>query len=101
RGLAGGDTLSAIIDDFRRRFGITARLLPVSDNPVRTKVQTAAGPLEFQDYFVRQHCTPVITGLGFAGAEAARPHPDVLAALRDPALSALVVCPSNPFISID
>jgi LPPG:FO 2-phospho-L-lactate transferase len=101
RRLAAGECLSAIIDDFRRRLGIRARLLPASDDPVRTRLATAAGWLDFQDYFVRLRCEPAITGLEFAGAEAAQPHPDAVAALADPALRAVVICPSNPFISID
>lgn len=101
RRLAAGETLSAVIDDFRRRFGIAARLLPMSDDPVRTRLETDLGKLDFQDYFVRLHCEPVVRRLDFAGSETARPHPDFLAMLTDPALRAVVVCPSNPFISID
>jgi LPPG:FO 2-phospho-L-lactate transferase len=101
RRLAAGESLSPIIDDFRRRLGIAARLLPMSDDPVRTRLRTDAGWLDFQDYFVRLRCEPAISELAFAGAEAARPHPDFLAMLADPALCAVVICPSNPFISID
>jgi LPPG:FO 2-phospho-L-lactate transferase len=101
RRLKSGDTLSAIIDDFRRRLGIAARLLPMSDDPVHTRLHTAAGWLDFQDYFVRLRCEPVIDRLEFAGAAGARPHSDVIAALADPRLRAVVICPSNPFISID
>jgi LPPG:FO 2-phospho-L-lactate transferase len=96
-----GESLSASIDDFRRRLGIVARLLPMSDDPVRTRLLTGDGWLDFQDYFVRLRCAPVITELNFAGAEEARPDRDFLAALADPALRAVVICPSNPFISID
>ncbi|HTV89327.1 MAG TPA: 2-phospho-L-lactate transferase [Stellaceae bacterium] len=101
RRLNGGERLCSIVDDFRRRLGIAARLLPMSDDPVRTRLATAGGWLDFQDYFVRLRCEPAISELAFAGAETARPHPDFLAALADPALRAVVVCPSNPFISID
>jgi LPPG:FO 2-phospho-L-lactate transferase len=118
RRLKAGESLSAIIDDFRRRLGIAARLLPMSDDAVRTRLRTAAPPpcppppagegqgggdgwLDFQDYFVRLRCEPVISELQFAGAERARPHPGFLAALADPRLRAVVICPSNPFISID
>ncbi|HEX3952465.1 MAG TPA: 2-phospho-L-lactate transferase [Stellaceae bacterium] len=101
RRLAAGENLSAIIDDFRRRLGITARLLPMSDDPVRTRLNTTEGWVDFQDYFVRLRCAPVISGLAFAGIEAARPHPDILVALADPELHLVVICPSNPFISID
>jgi LPPG:FO 2-phospho-L-lactate transferase len=106
RRLRGGESLSAITDDFRRRLGIAARLLPMSDDRVRTRLRVTGVEqpdswLDFQDYFVRLRCEPVISGLAFAGAEAARPHPDFLAMLADPGLRAVIVCPSNPFISID
>jgi LPPG:FO 2-phospho-L-lactate transferase len=99
--LAAGENLSAIIDDFRRRFGIAARILPMSDDPVRTRLETDRGWLDFQDYFVRLRCEPAVRRLDFLGRETARPDPDFLAALADPALRAVVICPSNPFISID
>ncbi len=101
RRLAAGEKLSAIIDDFRRRLGIAARLLPASDDKVRTRLETDRGWLDFQDYFVRLRCEPIVRRLEFAGAATARPRPDALAALADPDLRAVVVCPSNPFISID
>jgi LPPG:FO 2-phospho-L-lactate transferase len=84
-----------------RRFDIAARLLPMSDDKVRTRLDTDSGWLDFQDYFVRLRCEPVVRRLAFAGSDAARLHPDFIATLADPALRAVVVCPSNPFISID
>src|SRR5882724_9649014 len=66
RRLAAGESLSQITDDFRRRLGISARLLPMTDDRVRTRLLTAAGWLDFQDYFVRQRCTPVIREVVFA-----------------------------------
>ncbi len=101
RRLKAGESLSAIIDDFRRRLGIRARLLPMSDHKVRTRLRTESGWLDFQDYFVRLRCEPAVSELAFAGAETARPHPDFLGALAEPDLRAVIVCPSNPFISID
>jgi len=101
RRLRAGESLSQITDDFRRRFGIAARILPMSDDPVRTRVKTKDGWLDFQPYFVRHRCEPVITAIEFAGAADARPQPELLAALADPALSAVIICPSNPFISIE
>jgi LPPG:FO 2-phospho-L-lactate transferase len=101
RRLAAGEALSAIMDDFRRRLGITARLLPASDDKVRTQLETDRGRLDFQHYFVRMRCEPKVRRLAFAGSETARPNPDFLAALADPDLRAVVICPSNPFISID
>ncbi|HWB51904.1 MAG TPA: 2-phospho-L-lactate transferase [Stellaceae bacterium] len=101
RRLIAGEPLSAVMDDFRRRLGITARLLPASDDKVRTRLDTDRGRLDFQDYFVRLRCEPAVRRLEFAGAETARANGDALAALADPRLQAVVICPSNPFISID
>jgi len=101
RRLAAAESLSQITDDFRRRLGISARLLPMSDDRVRTRLLTAAGWLDFQDYFVRQRCTPVVREIAFAGGAEARPQPEFLGALGDENLRAVVICPSNPFISID
>ena len=101
RRLAAGESLSAIMDDLRRRLGVRARLVPMSDQPVRTVVQTPQGALPFQRYFVERRCTPEVTGFAFQGAGAARPPRALHEALEDPGLEALVICPSNPFISID
>lgn len=101
RRLARGERLSEIADDFRRRLGIRCLVLPMSDDPVRTHLETGEGWLEFQDYFVRRQCRPEITAIEFRGASEARPHPDFVAALADPSLRAVVVCPSNPLISIE
>jgi LPPG:FO 2-phospho-L-lactate transferase len=101
RRLSAGESLSEITGDFRRRLGISARLLPMSDDRVRTRLLTAAGWLDFQDYFVRQRCTPAVREIAFAGADEARPQQEFLAALSDRNLRAVVICPSNPFISVD
>jgi LPPG:FO 2-phospho-L-lactate transferase len=97
----GGERLSDITDDFRRRLGISAELLPMSDDRVRTRLLTGAGWLDFQDYFVRRQCAPAVREIAFAGASAAAAHPAFLAALGDANLRAVVICPSNPFVSID
>jgi LPPG:FO 2-phospho-L-lactate transferase len=101
RRLAAGESLSEITDEFRRRLGISARLLPMTDDRVRTRLRTVEGWLDFQDYFVRQRCAPVVREIAFAGADDARPHPAFSAALDDENLRAVVICPSNPFISVD
>jgi len=101
RRLAAGQTPTAIAADISGRLGIAAAVLPASDRPVRTWVETPEGPLLFQHYFVRERCAPTVMGFTFRGAEAAAPSPAVLAALRSPDLAAIVICPSNPFISID
>ena len=101
RRLAGGESLSRITGDFAKRFGVTANLMPMSDDPVRTVVQTAQGRLAFQDYFVRQQCRPAVEGILYEGAERAAPGAGAMAALRQPGLRAVVICPSNPFLSLD
>ncbi|HEX4881318.1 MAG TPA: 2-phospho-L-lactate transferase [Porticoccaceae bacterium] len=101
RRLAEGESLSAVTAAVAAAFGITARVLPMSDQPVATQVETDAGTLAFQEYFVRERCRPALRGLHYRGAAQATPHPDLLAALVDPALAAIVICPSNPWLSID
>jgi LPPG:FO 2-phospho-L-lactate transferase len=101
RQLAAGESLSHIMDDFRRRLGIEARLLPMTDDRVRTRLRTEVEWLDFQHYFVRQRCEPIVREIAFAGADRARPQPEFLRALADENLRTVVICPSNPFISID
>jgi LPPG:FO 2-phospho-L-lactate transferase len=101
RRLAAGERLSQITDDFRRRLGISARLLPMTDDKVRTRLHTEEGWLDFQDYFVRRRASPAVHEIIYAGASEARPNPDFLAALADENLDMVVICPSNPFLSID
>ena len=101
RRLAAGESLSAVTAAVTSAFGITARVLPMSDQPVATQVETEAGTLAFQHYFVRERCRPAVRGLSYQGAAQAAPHPDLLAALADPGLAAIVICPSNPWLSVD
>jgi LPPG:FO 2-phospho-L-lactate transferase len=101
RRLKAGDQLSSIIADFARRYGIATRILPMTDDIVRTRVLTSGGWLDFQRYFVEQQCQPEVEDFSFEGATVARPLQDFMAALAEPALRAVVICPSNPFISVD
>jgi LPPG:FO 2-phospho-L-lactate transferase len=101
RRLAAGESLSRITDAFRRRLGISARLLPMTDDRVRTRLRTEEGWLDFQDYFVRQRASPVVHEIVYSGALQARASSDLVAALEDDALEMVVICPSNPFLSID
>ena len=101
RRLRQGETLSAITADFCRRLGVDPRVLPATDDRLRTQLRTDEGWLDFQDYFVRLQCRPVVREVAFDGADRARPHPDLLAALGDQRLRAVVICPSNPFISVE
>jgi len=101
RRLAAGESLSQITGDFRQRLGVSAPLLPMTDQRVCTRLRTAEGWLDFQDYFVRLRAAPVVREIAYAGASAARANPDFLAALAKDDLEAVVICPSNPFLSID
>jgi LPPG:FO 2-phospho-L-lactate transferase len=100
RRLAQGETLSQVTADFCRRLGIASQIVPMSDDPVRTRLGTPEGWLAFQDYFVRQRCAPVVTAIDFAGAAEAHANPLLIDALADERLRAVVICPSNPLISI-
>jgi LPPG:FO 2-phospho-L-lactate transferase len=101
RRLRLGQTLSEVTADICRRLGIGVRVVPMSDDRVRTRVRSDAGWIDFQDYFVRQQCRPVVHELAFEGVEVARPHAEIVAALRSGEVRAVIVCPSNPFISIE
>jgi LPPG:FO 2-phospho-L-lactate transferase len=100
RRLRAGQSLSQITADFCRAWGIGPAVLPMSDAPVRTMVNTAEdGELAFQEYFVRRGCAPQVTGFRFTGVESAAPAPGALEALHT--CQAVVICPSNPWVSID
>jgi LPPG:FO 2-phospho-L-lactate transferase len=99
--LAQGATLSEVTAHLCSALGITARVLPMSDDPVRTRVLTADGWLDFQEYFVHQQCRPAVREFVFAGAGMARAQPDALAALERRDLRAIIICPSNPFVSVE
>jgi LPPG:FO 2-phospho-L-lactate transferase len=101
RRLRRGESLSAVTSDFCRRLGVGPRVLPATDDRLRTRLRTDEGWLDFQDYFVRLQCRPVVRELAFDGAERARPPADLLTALADERLRAVIICPSNPFISVE
>ena len=101
RRLGAGEPLSAIVEAFARSLGIAARILPMSDDAVRTIVDTDEGALAFQDYFVRRQCQPRARAVRYDGAESAAALPAALEALADPELAAIIICPSNPYLSID
>jgi LPPG:FO 2-phospho-L-lactate transferase len=93
-----GWTLSAIAADIARAFSVEVRLLPMSDDPVRTLVETAAGDLPFQQFLVQRHAQDAVRGVRFEGADAASPAPGALEAIRQ--AEALFIAPSNPIGSI-
>jgi len=101
RRLAGGESLSQVTAHLARRLGLEHEIAPMSDQPVRTWIDTEAGTLAFQHYFVRERCAPVARAVRFEGAAQARPSPALTAALARTDLAAILICPSNPYLSID
>lgn len=98
--LAGGATLSAVTDEIRRRLGIDTHIIPMSDDPVRTRVTTSDGrSLEFQEYFVKERSQPSVDQILFDGISEAKPAPGVIEALTR--ADRIIICPSNPLLSIE
>jgi len=100
RRLNDREKLSHITADFARHFGILSRVVPMTNDLVRTMVITEEGTLDFQHYFVGRRCEPVVRGLAYAGAADAQLVPFLQEAAQDPSLQAIVICPSNPWLSI-
>ncbi len=101
RRLAAGESLESITATFASRMGIAARVVPMTSDIVRTVVETDEGTLGFQHYFVRRRCEPCVRGIRYEGAERARPPAAVVEALGSGEFELVVICPSNPYLSID
>lgn len=99
RRMKDGQSLTEVVRDFCRAWGIEQTVLPMTNDTVQTHVQTSEGDLAFQDYFVRRNCQPRVTGFKFNGANSAKPAPGVREALSQ--ADRVVICPSNPWVSID
>lgn len=99
RRLQLGTTLSQITRAFGKVWGIQHTVLPMSDSPVRTIVDTEEGQMPFQEYFVHRSCEPRVKGFQFDGVDSAKPAPGALEAIDT--ADAVVICPSNPWVSID
>src|SRR6185295_7556462 len=97
QGLAAGRRLTEVTLDFCRNLGIGARVLPMSDDRVRTHVLTDDGAVTFSDYFTQLACEPAVRGFEYAGAADARIPDEVIDALHAPDLEAVVLCPANPY----
>lgn len=95
-----GMTLSAATETLAGRLEIKHPIVPMSDDPVRTMVGTDEGTLPFQDYFVGRQCEPAVREFSFQGADRASPSPGFDAALGNTNLSGIVICPSNPYVSV-
>lgn len=98
RRLGEGAPLSAVTEEIRSALGVPVAILPVTDDPVATEIETPEGTLPFQEYFVRHACRDKVLGVSFRGAEQARPAPGVREALASAA--GIVISPSNPVVSI-
>lgn len=115
--LNAGVKLDVVTRRVATKLGITARILPMSNDRVETMVETTTGTLAFQHYFVRERCQPQVTSFHFAGIDhfvgidhfadidkvkaPAKPHAELMAALLGDELDAVIICPSNPFVSVD
>jgi LPPG:FO 2-phospho-L-lactate transferase len=99
--MQNGWRLTEVMAELCAALSVHARLLPATDDTLATCVQTTEGPLAFQDYFVRRAAEPVVQGIEFRGAERARATPEVLDALTAEHLEAVLIAPSNPYLSID
>jgi LPPG:FO 2-phospho-L-lactate transferase len=99
--LARGETLSRITSRFAAAWELQTKILPMSDRPVATILSTDEGELGFQDYFVRRRCAPAVRSIRFDGAGDAKPAPGVREAIADPLTVAILIAPSNPFLSVD
>lgn len=96
--MRSGASLSEAAESIRQALGVQAKILPMSDQPVPTMIQTPEGRLNFQEYLVQRRAEPVVLGISFEGIAQARPANGVLESLGDAA--GIVICPSNPLISI-
>lgn len=101
RRLKEGQSLSQITRDFCKAWGIQHTILPMSDSPVRTIVDTDEGELAFQEYFVHRRCQPRVRGFRFDGVDSARCAPVVGAREAIETADAVIICPSNPWVSVD
>jgi len=99
RRLWAGATLTEVTQALCAALDVRVSLLPMTDDVLRTMVQTDEGELEFQEYFVHQQCRPRVGGFRFDGLQAAAPSAAVVAALDK--ADAIIFCPSNPFVSLD
>jgi LPPG:FO 2-phospho-L-lactate transferase len=98
---ARGCSLSAITRNFATAWNVEVNILPMSDDDVATRVATIEGELPFQRYFVERRCAPAVQSVRFEGASESSPAPGVIEALSDENTGAIVIAPSNPYLSVD
>jgi len=96
--LRQGKTLSEVTEDLRKHFGLAMRILPMTNQPVATHIQTPVGLLHFQEYMVKRHCVDEVQDVVFIGANESQPAPGVLDTIKE--AEAILIAPSNPIVSI-
>jgi LPPG:FO 2-phospho-L-lactate transferase len=96
--LAEGETLTDAAESIRAALGVKSRILPMSNEPVPTIIDSDEGPLNFQEYLVKRRAEPIVRAIRFDNVESAKPAPGVLEAIRE--ADRIIICPSNPLISI-
>lgn len=96
--LRQGKTISEVTEELRRLFGLGMRILPMTDQPVATHIQTPAGLLHFEEYMVKRQCADEVQDVVFVGANESLPAPGVLDAIKE--ADAILIAPSNPVVSI-
>jgi len=99
--LSEGQSLSAVTAQLASALGISHSIFPMCNESLRTKIQTDDAVLDFQTYFVRERCAPVVTGFEFEGAASSMMNSNLVAWLREAPPTGIIICPSNPFVSID
>jgi LPPG:FO 2-phospho-L-lactate transferase len=99
--LRRGGSLSDFVARAAKLFNIRSNIVPATNAVISTMIDTDQGVLPFQEYFVKLRCAPRVKSIQFEGAASAVAAPGVLNALSDPALHAIIICPSNPYLSVD
>ena len=99
--LRKGITLAEVTTEFAKSMSVAHSIFPMSNDAIQTRVITNQGVMDFQHYFVREQCKPEVQDIEFEGAENAQLNPDIAAWMCDPDLAGVILCPSNPFLSID
>ena len=99
--LGEGSTIGEVTASLAESFGIVHRIFPMTNDPVRTRVLTDGGRMDFQHYFVRDRCEPQVSGFEFEGSEQAVVNPQIVKWLDSDNLAGIIICPSNPFVSVD
>ncbi len=96
-----GLSLTKITQKIAQQFGLRSRILPMTDESVQTMIDSDMGLLSFQEYFVKNQAKPTIKNISFSGSREATASPELQQAMKGKDFDAIVICPSNPYLSID